>query len=301
MLSKKTIDQFRVKPGSKVHLRSFDTAWDGDEEFKHLSRDELKEQAAAILQESRRQMFEAQSRLYAQDRYAVLAVLQAMDAGGKDGTIKHVLSGINPEGCQVVSFKQPSVEELDHDYLWRVSKALPERGRIGIFNRSHYEEVLVVRVHPAILANERIPGVKPSKKLWQDRYEDINAFERHLARNGTVIVKFFLHISRKVQKERLLARLEAPEKNWKFSPGDVDDRAFWDDYMNAFDDALEATSTPWAPWYIIPADKKWVARALVARVLADTILSLDLTPAAPGPEQEAAYAAARQQLESEAA
>jgi PPK2 family polyphosphate:nucleotide phosphotransferase len=301
MLSKDTIDQFRVEPGSKVHLRSFDTAWDGEDEFKHLSKEELKEQAAVILEESRRQMFEAQSRLYAQDRYAMLAVIQAMDAAGKDGTIKHVFSGINPEGCQVVSFKQPSAEELDHNFLWRVSKALPERGRIGIFNRSHYEEVLVVRVHSAILGNERLPSRQTGKELWQERYEDINAFERHLARNGTVIVKFFLHVSKKVQKERFMERLDNPAKNWKFSPGDVEERAFWDEYMDAYDDAIEATSTPWAPWYIIPADKKWVARILVAHVLADTILSLEIGPTAPSTEQEAAYTAARQQLESEAA
>jgi PPK2 family polyphosphate:nucleotide phosphotransferase len=215
---------------------------------------------------------EAQERLYASDTYALLIVLQGLDAAGKDGTIKHVMSGLNPQGCDVTSFKQPSNEELGHDFLWRAAKVLPERGRIGIFNRSYYEEVLVVRVHPDLLAAQGLPGdPKPTSKLWNDRYEDINAFERHVDRSGTRIVKFFLHTSKAEQKKRFLERLDDPAKRWKFSSSDLAERAYWDDYQVAYEEMLTATSTPWAPWYVIPGDHKHLMRALVAGILVHTI------------------------------
>jgi PPK2 family polyphosphate:nucleotide phosphotransferase len=199
--------------------------------------------------------------------YSVLVVLQAMDAAGKDGIIKHVMAGVNPQGCQVFSFKKPSDEELDHNFLWRYMRCLPERGRIGIFNRSYYEDVLVVRVHPEILASQRLPKNGKGAKIWQHRYDDINRFEQHLARNGTVILKFFLNVSRKEQRRRFLDRLNDPDKQWKFSPADLKERGYWDQYQDAVDDVLRHTSTPWAPWWVIPADHKWVSRALVGAVI----------------------------------
>jgi PPK2 family polyphosphate:nucleotide phosphotransferase len=215
--------------------------------------------------------------LYAQDTYALLLIFQAMDAAGKDGIIKHIMSGVNPQGCQVYSFKTPSQEELDHDFLWRNMKALPERGRIGIFNRSYYEEVLIVRVHPEILDGQRLP--KKEKKdtdLWKHRYEDINSVEQYLTRNGIVILKFFLNVSKKEQKKRFLERIDAPEKNWKFSFGDIKERERWNDYMDAYEDMLNATSTEWAPWYVIPADKKWFTRVAVADIVSNKLKSLNL-------------------------
>jgi PPK2 family polyphosphate:nucleotide phosphotransferase len=199
-----------------------------------------------------------------------------MDAAGKDGTIKHVMSGVNPQGCQVYSFKAPSAEELDHDYLWRTNKALPERGRIGIFNRSYYEEVLVVRVHPRILAGQRVPHALVTKHLWKERYEDIASMERHLSRNGTVIVKFFLHVSRAEQKRRFLERLDDPDKNWKFSIADAEEREHWDAYMEAYEDAIRATATPWAPWYVVPADNKWFTRLVVGAAVVDALEAMKL-------------------------
>jgi PPK2 family polyphosphate:nucleotide phosphotransferase len=229
----------------------------------------------------------------------MLVIFQAMDAAGKDGTIRHVLSGVNPQGCHVTSFKQPSDEELDHDYLWRCVKALPERGRIGIFNRSYYEEVIVVRVHPEILACQKLPPGKRGKSFWEERYEDISSFERYLSRNGTTIVKFYLHVSKEEQKRRFLSRIEDPEKRWKFSEKDVAERAFWDDYRSAYEDAISATSREWAPWYIIPADSKWAARCLVADVLATTIRSLNLEYPKLSKEQLAVLEKARKKLEAE--
>lgn len=217
-----------------------------------------------------------QEALYAEDKHAVLLVFQAMDAAGKDGTIRAVTAGLNPAGCMVQSFKQPSQEALDHDFLWRISLRLPERGRIGIFNRSHYEEVLVVRVHPGLLANQRLPHGEPTPGLWERRYESIRDFEHHLARNGTVILKFFLHVSKEEQRQRFLERIRDPEKNWKFSAHDVKQRAHWDDYMAAYQDALRATSRPWAPWYAIPADSKSYMRMTVASIVRQTIESLGL-------------------------
>ncbi|MHB1504143.1 MAG: polyphosphate kinase 2 family protein [Acidimicrobiales bacterium] len=219
----------------------------------------------------------AQELLYASGTWAVLVILQGLDAAGKDGTIKHVMSGVNPQGCEVVSFKQPSAEELDHDFLWRAAKSLPASGRIGIFNRSYYEDVIVVRVHPDLLAAQHLPGhPEPAPALWKQRYEDINAFERHLERSGVRIVKCFLHLSKREQKKRLLERLDNPAKYWKFSEADLSERGYWDDYQAAYEEALTATSTPWAPWYVVPADHKHVMRALVAGILVETIGSLGL-------------------------
>jgi PPK2 family polyphosphate:nucleotide phosphotransferase len=230
---------------------------------------------------------ELQERLYAADRYSLLLIFQAMDAAGKDGTIRAVMSGVNPAGCQVYSFKQPSAEELDHDFLWRATKSLPERGRIGIFNRSYYEEVLVVRVHPELLERQRLPSEPKRKRLWKDRYRSIVDLEKHLVRNGTVVVKFWLHVSNEEQRGRFLARLSDREKNWKFSPGDVAERAYWDDYMAAYEDAIAATSTDEAPWYVIPADDKTYMRVAVSEVIVDVLRGLDLTyPVVPEAERK---------------
>ena len=272
MIRKDIIDLFRVPAGKKVRLKDYNPGWKQTEEFKDFGKDALKERAREILDKNLVDLAEAQSLLYADDRYAVLIVLQAMDAAGKDGTIKHVMSGVNPQGCQVFSFKKPSAEELDHNFLWRYMKSLPERGRIGIFNRSYYEDVLVVKVHPELIGRQ-LPREKEKvgKKFWEERYEDINAFERHLVRNGTLILKFFLNVSKEEQKKRFLERLERPEKNWKFSTADLAERGYWDDYMKAYEDALSATSTEWAPWYVIPADYKWVTRSVVADIVTTSI------------------------------
>jgi PPK2 family polyphosphate:nucleotide phosphotransferase len=217
-----------------------------------------------------------QDRLYAQDRWAVLLIFQAMDAAGKDGAIKHVMSGVNPQGCQVYSFKAPSSEDLDHDYLWRCMKCLPERGRIGIFNRSYYEETLVVRVHPELLEKQRIPTELITKDIWKDRFQDIRSVERYLARNGVAVCKFFLHVSKKEQKKRFLERIDRPEKNWKFSASDAKERSYWDKYMEAYEDLICHTATKAAPWYVVPADNKWFSRVVVAAAVIDTLGSLDL-------------------------
>jgi PPK2 family polyphosphate:nucleotide phosphotransferase len=235
-----------------------------------------KEEATQYLQQGISRLAAAQDRLYAQDQWGVLLVFQAMDAAGKDGAIKHVMSGINPQGCQVYSFKSPSPEELDHDFLWRTNKALPERGRIGIFNRSYYEEVLVVRVHEAILLKQKLPKEVISKRIWEERYEDIRAFERYLARQGYLILKFFLHVSKKAQKERFLERLDRPEKNWKFSLADANERGYWDAYQRAYQDLIRATAAPHAPWYVVPADKKWFTRLVVAAAVDEAIDRLKL-------------------------
>ena len=267
------IEKFRVPPGKQFRLKDYDPEWAGDEQ---VSKAERKKRAESILSEDVTELAEAQELLYASDTWSVLLIFQAMDAAGKDGTIKYVMSGVNPQGCQVYSFKHPSAEELDHNFLWRCMRALPERGRIGIFNRSYYEDVLIVKVHPELLAAQRIPGARPSKEFWKDRYDDINDFERHLSRNGTLILKFFLHVSKEEQRKRFLARIDDKDKHWKFSTSDVAERGFWDKYMQAYEDALGATSTEWAPWYVVPADHKWVSRALVAAIVTDAIDALDL-------------------------
>jgi PPK2 family polyphosphate:nucleotide phosphotransferase len=217
-----------------------------------------------------------QEKLYAQDRWGLLLIFQAMDAAGKDGTIKHVLSGVNPQGCQVYSFKAPSAEELDHDYLWRTSRCLPERGRIGIFNRSYYEETIVVRVHSDLLRHQKLPPSLVTDRIWKERYEDINAFERYLSRNGFVILKFFLHVSREEQKQRFLSRLDEPAKNWKFSLADAREREYWNDYMRAYEDTIRHTAAPHAPWYVVPADSKWFTRLVVAAAIVDALQDLRL-------------------------
>ncbi len=261
---------FRVERGKGFALADFDP---GD--TLHLvSADKPRAQEA--LRKGVEYLAALQDKLYAQDRWAVLLVFQAMDAAGKDGAIKHVLSGVNPQGCQVTSFKAPSAEELDHDFLWRCSKALPERGRIGIFNRSYYEDVLVVRVHEALLASQKLPPRLVGKKIWKQRFEDIRSFERYLARNGVLIIKFFLHVSRDEQKKRFLERLDDPDKNWKFELGDVRERAHWDAYMRAYEDAIRHTAAGHAPWYVVPADNKWFTRAVVAAAIIEGLQSLDL-------------------------
>jgi PPK2 family polyphosphate:nucleotide phosphotransferase len=295
------IDRFRVVPGDAARIAERDPGSTGGPEFAGLPAGELEQRAKDAIDEGTAELSEAQELLWASDRYALLVVLQAMDAAGKDSVIKYVMAGVNPQGVQVVSFKQPSAEELDHDFLWRIGKAAPERGRIGIFNRSHYEEVVACRVHPEWLGPQRLPPGDRDERFWQERYEDINAFERHLDRNGTKIVKFFLNVSKDVQKERFLARLDKPGKEWKFNAADVAERARFDDYISAYEDALTATSTPWAPWYVLPADHWWVTQAVAAWVLVETLKALDLRPPGVSAEQHAANVEARKKLEAEAA
>jgi PPK2 family polyphosphate:nucleotide phosphotransferase len=258
-----------------------------------------KERARELLERGVAKLAELQDKLYAQDRWSLLLIFQAMDAAGKDGTIKHVMSGVNPQGCQVFSFKAPSAEELDHDFLWRTTRCLPERGRIGIFNRSYYEEVLVVRVHPDILAREKLPPKLVTKELWKERFESIAHFEKHLARNGTVILKFFLNVSRKEQKKRFLARLDLLEKNWKFSEADARERRFWKDYKAAYEDTIRATAFPWAPWYVVPADNKWFTRLVVAAAVVDAMETLGLAYPDVGAEKKKELAAARAFLDAD--
>jgi PPK2 family polyphosphate:nucleotide phosphotransferase len=291
------IDQCQVAPGKKFKLADRDPSWAGDPEIPKQRR---KKFAETLLSQDVAELTEAQELLHAADSWSILVILQAMDAAGKDGTIKHVMSGVNPQGCDVRSFKAPSAEEIDHTFLWRYMRAVPERGRIGIFNRSYYEEVLIVRVHAETLATRKLPGpVKVDHDFWEARYHDINHFERHLTRNGTVVVKFFLHLSKREQRLRLLKRLEDPTKNWKFSASDLAERALWSEYMKAYEDALEATSTEWAPWYVIPADHKWVSRALVAAILSRTIQGLGLTYPKLDAQQRRAIAEARHVLQAE--
>ncbi|QPK63551.1 polyphosphate kinase 2 family protein [Methylomonas sp. LL1] len=299
MIKKDIIDIFKVKPDSKVRLKDHETSWAQTDEFKAAGKKMVKERANEILQKSVEELAECQQLLYADDRYALLMVFQAMDGAGKDGTIKHVMSGVNPQGCQVFSFKKPSAEELDHNFLWRYMKSLPERGRIGIFNRSYYEDVLVVKVHQDVLEQQKLPDGKHGKAFWEARYEDINAFERHLVRNGTIVLKFFLNVSKKEQKRRFMDRLERPEKNWKFSLADMKERGFWDDYTDAYEKAISATSTKWAPWYIVPADDKWAMRAIVADIVTSTLRDLELKFPEMNEEQRKLLEQARKSLEQE--
>jgi PPK2 family polyphosphate:nucleotide phosphotransferase len=261
------LDRYRVTDGKKFRLkkvRPWDTA----------GLDELKDEAKDLLAGGTKRLFELQSKLYAEDRWSVLLIFQAMDAAGKDGTIKHVLSGLDPTGSTVYSFKKPSSEDLDHNYMWRCMRALPERGRIGIFNRSYYEETLVVRVHPEILRSQQLPPRLVTKNIWKERFEDIRNFELHLARNGTLVLKFFLHLSRKEQKRRFLSRLEQTEKNWKFSLADAQERGFWKQYQVVYEDAIRNTATGHAPWYVVPADNKWFTRLVVAEAIIDGMTKL---------------------------
>jgi PPK2 family polyphosphate:nucleotide phosphotransferase len=284
-MSKDTLDQLRVDAGERFRIADHSPQW-LPPAAKELSKSERKAVAKDMLKASKAELAEAQELLYADGRHSVLILFQAMDAAGKDGTIRHVMSGVNPQGCAVTSFKVPSSKELSHNFLWRYSKALPARGMIGIFNRSYYEETLVVKVHPSILDKADLPPELITDDIWQQRYEDINNFEQHLARNGTTILKFFLNVSKEEQKERFLERLDTPEKNWKFSSNDIVERGYWDDYQQAFEDAINATSTPWAPWYVIPADRKWAMRTAVADIVSNTIKDLPLEwPKLPEDEQ----------------
>ena len=285
----KLADRYRVDHGKKFQLKKFDPA-----DTAHLRS---KEHAQELLDKSLADMRDLQDKLYAQGRWALLIILQAMDAAGKDGVIKHVMSGVNPQGCQVHAFKQPSQEELNHDYMWRASYRLPERGHIGIFNRSYYEEVLVVRVHSDILKNERIPEELIGKDIWQERFEDMANFERYLTRNGVVVRKFFLNLSKKEQKRRFMARLDTPEKNWKFSAADVRERECWDDYMQAYEEMIAATSKKHSPWYVVPADNKWFTRLVVAAAIVNTMEELNLEYPSVTPEQKKDLAKARRELE----
>jgi PPK2 family polyphosphate:nucleotide phosphotransferase len=264
------VHPFRVTKGKGFQLKDFDP---GDTRGLKMDKDA----ATELLARGTEWLAEEQEMLYAQDRWSLLLVFQAMDAAGKDGTIKHVLSGINPQGCQVFSFKQPSTEDLNHDFLWRYVKCLPDRGRIGIFNRSYYEEVLVVRVHPDILKKQKLPEGSVGKQIWDERLADIANFEDYLARQGTVILKFYLHLSREEQKKRFMERLDNPEKNWKFSPADIHERGFWDDYMHAFEEAIRATAAHHAPWYVVPADNKWFTRLIVAAAIVEAVEKLELS------------------------
>lgn len=261
-----------IKPGTKLRLKDFDT--------KYTAGFSDKEDAAEMLAKDIKRLAELQDMLYAMNKYSMLVVIQAMDAAGKDGTIKHVMTGVNPQGCNVTSFKQPSHEELSHDFLWRINRAMPKRGMIAIFNRSHYEEVLVTRVHPEYILGQNIPGIdsvdKVDKKFWAKRYEIINNFEKQAFENGTIIIKFFLHVSKEEQKKRFLARIDEPEKNWKFSTSDVKERQLWDKYMEAFEEAISNTSTEYAPWYVVPADRKWFMRAAVGDIIVGTLEKLGL-------------------------
>jgi PPK2 family polyphosphate:nucleotide phosphotransferase len=288
---RKFVKPYRVDDGKGFRLKDHDPS--------DSSGLDSKEKAEKLLAKGVSRLAELQDRLYAQDRWAVLLIFQAMDAAGKDGAIKHVMSGINPQGCQVYSFKAPTSEELDHDFLWRTAKSLPERGRIGIFNRSYYEEVLVVRVHPEILDKQKLPRQVLTKRIWKARYEDIAAHERYLARNGVVIRKFFLNVSKAEQKKRFLERLDREEKNWKFSSADAKERGHWKEYMAAYQDLIRETAAPHAPWIVVPADKKWFARLVVAAAVADAMEELDLDYPKVTEAQKKELAAARKVLEGE--
>ncbi len=278
-----------VKPGSSISLKK-----DFDPDFTGGFKD--KGDAIEHLALNRHRLAQLQETLYADDRYSVLVILQGMDASGKDGAIRHIMSGVNPQGCNVTSFKAPSTKEVDHTFLWRVQKALPSRGTIGIFNRSHYEETLVVRVHEDILGQQKLPPEARGKNIWKDRYEDINAFERHLERNGTIVMKFFLNISYDEQRQRFIERIEQPDKHWKFNARDVKERAHWKDYQKAYEDMLEATSTKWAPWWVVPADNKWFARLMISEIIAMQLEKLDIAPPKVSTEALAEMMMLREQL-----
>jgi PPK2 family polyphosphate:nucleotide phosphotransferase len=293
MKIEKLLKRYRIENGKHFRLKDHDPA------DTHGLKSELKPQAKELLADGVKELSRLQNILAAQDRWGMLLIFQAMDAAGKDGTIKHVMSGVNPQGVDVWSFKQPSTEELQHGYMWRTTKCMPQRGHIGIFNRSYYEEVLVVRVHPAVLANEKLPPSLVTKHVWQERFEDINNFERYVTRNGTVVVKFFLHLSREEQKRRFMERLDTPDKNWKFSAADVKERQFWDDYQKAYEEMIQHTSSEAAPWYVVPADNKWFTRLLVSEAIVDALKKMKLKYPKLSDAEKEALEGARQQLESE--
>jgi PPK2 family polyphosphate:nucleotide phosphotransferase len=284
------LEDFLIKPGMEINLSEFQTSGTG--------RYNSKEEAMELLNKNIKKMQKLQAKLYAENKYSVLIIFQAMDAAGKDGTIKHVMSGLNPQGTQVFSFKQPSPEELNHGFLWRINKALPERGRIGIFNRSHYEEVLVVRVHN-LIKNQKIPEELVTNNIWKNRYKAINDLERYLYENGMVILKFFLHVSKEEQKNRFLKRIEKKSKNWKFSAGDIEERNYWDDYMKYYGEAISATSKSHAPWYIIPADKKLFMRLAVSSIIVESLEKLNLSFPKLNEEQMAKLDEYKNRLEKE--
>lgn len=288
------IEQFKITGDKQISLDDYDTNYTAD--FK---KDDAEATLTALIEETS----ELQTRLYAANQYSVLIIFQAMDAAGKDSAIAHTMSGLNPQGCQVFSFKQPNTEELDHDFLWRHYKALPERGRIGIHNRSHYENVLITKVHPEIILTERIPGVASvddiTEDFWKGRYKSIKDFEKHLTRNGTKIIKFFLHLSKDEQKERFLKRLDTPDKNWKFSAADVKERGYWKDYQKAYEQAINTTATNEAPWYVIPADKKWFTRIAISTILLETMKQLDLKNPVLSDDDTKKFAEIRDLLEAE--
>jgi PPK2 family polyphosphate:nucleotide phosphotransferase len=274
--SKQLIERIRVEPGKRIDLKDFPTNWEDTERFSMNGARLSKESADELMAKSQKELAKMQDVLWASNKYSLLIILQGMDAAGKDGIIKHVMSGVNPQGCEVTSFKAPTAEELDHDFLWRCFKVMPGRGKIGIFNRSYYEEVLVVRVHPDFLVGQRLPYKDYGQDFWNERYHSINELEKHLSRNGTVIIKFFLNVSQEEQRTRLLERIETPEKRWKFNPNDVKERDLWLRYKDAYQEMLERTSTESAPWYVLPADQKWLSRVLAAQVIMSEIKRLGL-------------------------
>jgi PPK2 family polyphosphate:nucleotide phosphotransferase len=284
-------EPFRINKGKDFRLKDVDP-----NDTLEFHKDADKARAKEALTIGITALAELQDKLYAQDKWALLLIFQAMDAAGKDGAIKHVMSGVNPQGCQVFSFKSPSAEDLDHDYLWRCMKSLPNRGHIGIFNRSYYEEVLAVRVHPEFLARQRVPPQLVGKEIWSERFEDIRNFEQYLARNGVVVRKFFLHVSKKEQKRRFLERIDDPKKNWKFSSNDAAERAYWDDYMNAYEEMIQETATKQAPWYVVPADNKWFTRVIVGAAVVDALADLDLAYPKVGEDKLKELATAKSKL-----
>ena len=289
------MDRCKVEKENSFTLADYDTSWAGVEEIQRLGEKKLKNKTKKILKENLKELSDLQELLYASNKRSLLLIFQAMDAAGKDGTIKHVMSGVNPQGCQVFSFKKPSAEELDHNYLWRYSSKMPERGRIGIFNRSYYEEVLVLKVNPHYMSDVK----NPDKTFWDNRYEDINNLEKHLCRNGTVIIKFFLNVSKDEQRNRFMDRLNTPDKHWKFSDADLTERKKWDKYQSAFEDAINATSNNYAPWYVVPADNKWIMRSIVSTIITETIGSLKLEAPKVSASKKGMLDDARKELEAE--
>jgi PPK2 family polyphosphate:nucleotide phosphotransferase len=297
----KTIARTVLAPtDGSFRLANHDPSWEGTKELQLLTGDKIKDRAKAYLKQRQGDLIDAQEKLYADNRFSLLVIFQAMDAAGKDGTIKHVMSGVNPQGCQVFSFKQPSEREIDHNFLWRYWQALPERGRIGIFNRSYYEDVLVVQVHPELIQRISIPDGDGAKDFWAHRYEDINGFERHMTHNGTKIVKFFLNVSKEEQRQRFIARLTEPDKLWKFSTADLDARENWDQYQRVYEQVIARTSTEWAPWYVIPADNKWLMRALVMTILVETLAAMGLQFPDVSASDKKRFRAALKTLQAEA-